>query len=266
MNEREQVPVTPEYVSAILAAVSSKGVLVGGQALAVWLGIFDLDDRGEGAAPVSIDADFLGDHELVDVIHQAMPGSTATHQLRSAISRLVGVVELPIADDKFMAVDIIDRVPPLTEEHVFERAIPMIGEDEVTWLVLHPVDLLTSRAYNLRKFKEKQTPHGVEQLRLAMKVVFRYLSDALEHSERERPVLNIFEEIVRLAKSSNGATAKAYGLDFRTALPFDLIKNETFQLMRRPQIERALDSVIPPAYLPVEGRGSDDESPSKLGA
>jgi len=249
MTEREQVPISPEYVGAILAAVSSKGVLVGGQALAVWLDLFDLADRDDCAAPVSIDADFLGTRELVDVIHHAMPGSTATYQLRSAISRLVGVVELSVAEDKFMAIDIIDRVPPLTEEHVFNRAIQMTGQDGRTWLVLHPVDLLTSRAYNLRHFKEKQTPNGVEQLRLAMKVVRRYLSDALEEGDKERPVLNIVEEIVRLAKSSSGATAKAYGLDFRDAIPIDEIKNEAFQELRRPQIDIELDGVEPPTYI-----------------
>jgi hypothetical protein len=249
MTEREQVPLTPEYVDAVLSAVENRGVLVGGQALAVWVSIFDLDIHRSGSAPISIDADFLGDRGLVEQIHNNIPGSTAKLQLRSAISSLIGVVEIPLPDDKFMAIDVIDMVPPLTEEHVFKRAVPLSTPDGKRFLVLHPMDLLTSRAYNLRNFKEKQNANGIEQLQMSLRVVFTYLSSALTDGGKQRQVLKIIEEIARLAKGPSGATAKAYGIDFLTAMPLELIDNEAFQTIRRPQLQKELDDVKPPAYL-----------------
>jgi hypothetical protein len=249
MTEREQVPLTPEFVDAVLAAVENRGVLVGGQALAVWVSIFDLDVHLAGTAPISIDADFLGDRKLVEQIHNNIPGSTAKLQLKSAISSLIGVVEIPLPDDKFMAIDVIDMVPPLTEEHVYKRAVPLSTQDGKTFLVLHPVDLLTSRAYNLRNFKEKQNANGIEQLQMSLRVVHTYLSSALAEGGNQRQVLKIIEEIARLAKGPSGATAKAYGVDFLTAMPLELIDNVAFQTIRRPQLQKELEDVRPPAYL-----------------
>lgn len=248
MTEREQVAVTPELVEVVLAAVQNQGVLVGGQALSIWLDAFGLR-RYATSAPISIDADFLGDRDLVEAIHQKIPGSTAKLQLRSAISRLIGVVEIPITPDKFMSVDVIERVPPLSVQHVFERAIEMRQDSGQTYLVLHPVDLLTSRAYNLRTFEEKQTENGVEQLRLSLQVVNAYLTSALSDPSNLRAVLRIIEEIVRLAKGPYGAAAKAYGIDFLTAMPLDLIDSDGFQNTRRGQIKLELAKVKCPDYL-----------------
>ena len=193
MNDREQIPLTPELVDAVLAAVAKKGVLVGGQALAIWISIFELTAYQAGSAPISIDADFLGDRDLVTQINTNIPGSTAKYQLRSAISCLIGVVEIPLAGDQFMSVDIIDSVPPLTEEHVFARAILLATPEDKSFLVLHPVDLLTSRAYNLRHFKEKQNANGIEQLRMSLLVVHAYLcASTLMYRLRKAKCLMIF--------------------------------------------------------------------------
>ncbi len=249
MNEREQVPLTAEFVDAVLSAVKDKGVLVGGQALAVWASIYDLTDHVSGTAPISIDADFLGNRELVAQISSSIPGSTPRYQLKSAISRLIGVVEIPLPNDKFMAIDVIERVPPLTEKEVFNRAISLTSPDGLEYRVLHPVHLLISRAYNLRNFTEKQNANGIEQLEISLRIVHAYLTSALDNSANERQVLNIIQEIVRLAKGPNGAAAKSYGVNFLDAMPLDLIHNDSFQNIRRPQLEQELADVKPPAYL-----------------
>lgn len=52
MTDREQVPITAEFVHAVLSAVKDKGVLVGGQALAVWASVYGLTDQLPDAVPI----------------------------------------------------------------------------------------------------------------------------------------------------------------------------------------------------------------------
>lgn len=138
----------------------------------------------------------------------------------------------------------------------------MTSPDGLVYLVLHPVDLLTSRAYNLRNFKNKQNANGIKQLEWALQVVHAYLASALDDKSNQRQVLKIIEEVVRLAKVPNGATAKGYGVNFLAGLPLDLIRSQTFQDVRRPQLEQELANVHAPAYLiPLNDDASERHSP-----
>ena len=265
---RHELPFTPEMVEKVLSAVGQDGVLVGGQALAFWVALYQIripefePGTNRRFVAISRDTDFLGNRGLVQNLAEKIPGGKPRYQLRSAISRLVGIVEIDFPDNGFMNIDVIDKVAGLDLEHVEKRAIDARTESGIPFKVLHPLDVLASRVYNIATFEEKQTDNGRMQLLLSLQVANCYIRGTAA-SLGEKTALRQIEEVVRLAKSKEGRIAKGYGANFFDAIPYDAIHSENFRDIRLPQIIQELSSAAPPQYL--RQSETPDDTPAEDG-
>ena len=159
-------------VKRLLGAAGDTEVLVGGQALSVWIVKYGLQ-LPPNLPVVTRDTDFLtqsaGARASVEKFARAINGK-ASFPHRLALTALVGQVELAISDEQYINVDVIFKVIGLEPAKVLARAVRVELPGSTTFLVMHPFDLLKSRLANLHALREKQNDKGAAQLRLGIDV------------------------------------------------------------------------------------------------
>ena len=88
--------------------------------------------------------------------------------------------------------------------------------------VLHPIQLLQSKIWNLYRLSEKRTPEGIEQARLAIGIVAAFIERAQLH---KRELLKAIEAVGRFAATAPARYArKHFGLDCLQAIPSSVLK------------------------------------------
>lgn len=243
-TERREASFTRETLAPLLKVAGQTGVLVGGQALAVWVDYFGIAASWGTAddAAITRDTDFLGDRELVERMAKAVPARTLFPP-RRALTALVGQLEIPLPGDTFLNVDVIRKVVGVDAEMIRKRAVAIeFGQagETIRFAVMHPVDVLRSRLANLVKVAQKRTPEGVQQLRLAIEVVRHFIARVAaegDGAEGQKRALKAIEAVAKLASSAAGREArKTFAIDFIDAVPADRIKSERFRKERWPRL------------------------------
>jgi len=252
MTSRKEVSFTEAQRTRLLEIVGDKAVLVGGQALAFWMERYDIDlDEATSSdssharlVPISYDSDFLGSAECVDEVARKMGGRTIIPR-KTAITALVGSIEIDCNDDEYLNVDVIHRIVGMKAAHVEERALDIeIGN--IHCRIMHPIDVLVSRVKNYHRLKDKQNENGLMQVACAMKVAKAYIEDYASNPSIENGqkfALKMMEEIVSLAKGSAGRYAKLSGMNFLEALPAAAITLPKFHKIRWPQMQKEIEDV-----------------------
>jgi hypothetical protein len=234
---------TDEIALQIFAAVKDKAVLVGGQSLAFWVSKYEIPIY-EGYAAISMDADYLGDHDDVDTIGNCFK-SVVTFPHKTAITALVGSVHIIPDDESYMNVDVIHKIIGLKAAAVRARAVD-VETDGVLIRVMHPLHVLASRVINFYKLAEKQTDVGLMQMKLSIQVAWHYAVDVAHNMDGgQKAALKIIEEIVTLAKTSPGRFAKLNGINFLEAIPYDAISSANFHTIRLPRLIDELERTKP---------------------
>lgn len=235
-----EVPINQELLTKVLAGISPDSVLVGGQALAFWVSHYGVQLPAVFSGAISDDADILGQRADVLEIAKRVHGAPELASGR-VISALVGQVRIPVRTGEYVNVDVLHKLVGVEPDKVRERASEVTLGD-ITFLVMHPIDVLHSRIENLAKLKDKQTPQGIEQAKLSLLVANRYTQEcAAEGDDGQRHATKVIEHIVSIAKSSAGRrTARDFGIDFLVALPVFAIQAEQFRTIRWPQILKEL--------------------------
>jgi hypothetical protein len=108
--------------------------------------------------------------------------------------------------------------------------------------------VLESRLKNIAEIPEKRNEQGINQAALAVQVANRYIASRASNGD-EAAALKATEKVVSLAKISAGKLAADFGVNLINAIPFDGIKNENFQKIRRPQIFAELTHLAERAKL-----------------
>ncbi len=234
---RQEIAFAADQLRRLLSGVGRNAVLVGGQALAFWADYYriPLDD----ALPaVSKDADFLGDRALVERISE-ISGGHASFPPRRAMSALIGQVTIELANDQFLNVDVLHKIVGVRADSVKRRAED-VDLDGLKFKVMHPIDVLQSRIWNLATLEDKQNEMGMLQTDLAVQVVRRYI--AAIAGDNEKLALKAVEKVVDMAKSSAGRRAASFGIDFTSAIPARSIRSEEFHRTRWPRLLDELGS------------------------
>lgn len=237
---KREVPTSPDLLDKIFSGISDGAILVGGQALAYWVGKYDInlsDTAFIGGGAISNDTDFLGTRADVTKIAAATSGKTQFIP-KERISALVGLVQIAVGNDEYVNVDVLHKLYKVDVEKVRSRASEVIIGKH-TLLVMSPLDILESRVENLAGLADKQNDEGIDQTVLAIKVANAFIQDIA--AEHPKAALKAIEEVVSIAKSGAGQRViSRYDVNFLMAIPAHVIDNENFEKLRWPQIQKEL--------------------------
>lgn len=211
-------------------------VLVGGQALAVWANALGILPAPPLDVFVTSDIDFLGSagvaRELARKLHAELmvPSADDPVQVNSAI--------LVLRDPKAgtVLVDFLNDVVGVEAAKIRKRALEVEALGS-TFLVMHPVDCLTSRITNLQLLPSKRNEFGVAQARLSIQIVNKYIERVVAEGNR-RHALDLSEHVGRLARSNAaGEVNAAYDIDVLDAIPVDALPKQ-FVEKQWPQLRK----------------------------
>ena len=238
-------------VKRLLGASDETEVLVGGQALSVWIVKYGLQLPPD-LPVITRDTDFLTQSAAatasVEKFARAINGK-AIFPRRLDLTALVGQVELEVSDQSYINVDVIFQVVGLDPAKVLERAVRVELSGSTTFLVMHPLDLLKSRLANLHELREKQNDKGAAQLRLGIAVARAYLQEQAarylpaETGAGRSPVQTLVSEIEKLAIDDAGRkVAKRWGIHVADAIDPSLIPAGTFWTRKWPTLKALMSA------------------------
>ena len=238
MSEEQgfEVPLSREEVRRVLALCAADGLLVGGQALAFWADHYSVPRPADLASGVTADVDFIGDSMLARDLGRQLGWKTWIPSLDEATPQ-TGKVTHRQPDGGVKQVDFLSGVVGLTTKDLQRRAseldVPGIGRLRV----IDPVDVLDSRIQNLDLLREKRTPGGIAQGKLAVAVARAHIRD-LVRTETERVALKALERVADIA--ADPAAVRVFlrhGIDPLEAIPIDEFRTTpALQARRWPQI------------------------------
>ena len=229
-------------VDELLGAAGAELVLVGGQALKLWMDRYGVEMPAR-IAYVSRDVDFLAasaaDAEAVRRLARALGGRTVFPKRRAALTALVGQAVKDISEDEVFNVDVVHRVFG-ADDGVRARAVEVHLAD-LSFRVLHPLDVLKSRLDNLAGLREKQNELGEAQLRAGISVARAFLRDAAvaEGAQRGRrpTTLRYAGFIERLATGAAGKkVASRHDIFVADAIEPDAIPSREFRERKLPRL------------------------------
>lgn len=243
MRGKSEVAFTATKLDAVLKSLPQDTILVGGQSLIFWVSYYKIDGLLKAAPAISKDADILGDRSHVAMIAKAI-GGIAKYPPKKSITIISGQVLLPVGDNEFVNIDVIHHVGTMDTDGVKRRAVEM-DADGHAFLVMHPIDVLISRAENFRSITDKQNAAGLMQVTLAVKVAERYIVEAAKRDEKV--TLKAIEKISEIARSPAGIFVRKHGVEIYEAIHPDklvkLIKSKRFVADRLPRLIAEIEEV-----------------------
>jgi hypothetical protein len=260
MSTRQIRRPSPQLVERVLGASDDTEVLVGGQALAIWVARYGLL-LPDPLPVITHDADFLtqsADAKKTVLKFAEVLKGKATFPRRLALTSLVGQVELEVSDSIHLNIDVIFRVVGLDAASVLARALRMsLGTN--SFLVMHPFDVLHNRVANLHVLRDKQNEKGTLQLALGIQVARAFLqAEALRFSPAQTatgrsPVQTLVSELERLALSDAGRKVAArWGQHVADAIDPSIIPAGRFWTHKWPALRTLMSSEHAKQFKPPE--------------
>lgn len=253
MSRDGEAYMPPELVRRVLECATPDVTLIGGQALAYWVGHYDIPIRGAIPA-ISRDVEFF----TRDATH-AKPlgrfakaiGGTAEALDARVISALIGSAMAPAGEGRVYNVDLLHTVVGLARESVEANAVTVsLPGTSVTVRVMHPLDVLQSRNANLHELEEKQDEAGCMQLELAIEVARAFLQEQLERIEalgtpdkhqHHRATFDALRSVSAYAREDAAKkNAERYGIFIADAIPAWCIRSSTFWERQWPHLRKRM--------------------------
>ena len=230
----------PEDAAQLIEQTHSTGtVLIGGQAVAFWARYFGIAPR---LPALTTDIDYLGTKaEAIRVSHRLK----LRHELEVATfdDATPNSAVLKVTLDGYPEPIIIDYLAAIIglESRAIARSAITVEFENESLRVLHPLQLLEAKIWNLYRLETKRTPEGIEQARLAIEIVAAYIDHA-QMSQKE--LLKAIEVIARFAATVPARYARGhFGLDCLKAIPASVFQEgilpAPFHEKRWPQLVAA---------------------------
>lgn len=163
-----------------------------------------------------------------------------------------------ISAEEFVNVDVIFKVIGLDAKKVLQRAMH-IEFGQHGFLVMHPLDLLCSRAANLHELPDKKNEKGALQLSLAIEVARKFLqSEAVLASPADTaagrsPLQTLVSEIECLALSDAGRKVAArWGRHVADAIDPSLIPAGPFWTRKWPTLRTLMSAAHADRFRPPD--------------
>lgn len=246
MSAKRQAVIPKDVVATLLAAAGEDLVLVGGQALSLWMDRYGVE-MPKAFSFVSRDVDFLApsaaDAESVRRLARTLGGRTVFPLKRAALTSLVGQAVKEVSEEEVYNVDVLHKMWGAKSD-VRDRAV-LSGEAPSRFRVLHPLDVLKSRLDNLYGLKEKQNELGMAQLRAAIEVAQAFQREAAateKAASAKRPTtLRYVGFIEKLATDDAGKkVASRYGIHVADAIEPAAVPTRDFREKRLPQLGKLM--------------------------
>lgn len=223
----------------IKKTLSDRTVLIGGQAVAFWAKYFGLLPR---IPALTRDIDYLGTKAAARSVSDRLeiPHKLTVATLDDATPS-TAVLLVPM--DGYPEPIIIDYLASITgvAANKVQQSAVTVELDKERLRVLHPLQLLQTKIWNLYALPEKRTDEGREQARLAIEIAGAYLN---EIAMGQRPLLDAIETIARFAATNPSQYArKNFELECLDAIPSRAFEGGVlppeFHDKRWPQILKA---------------------------
>lgn len=227
----------PEDAALLIGQTRSEhAVLIGGQAVAFWIRYFRIPPR---LPALTVDIDYLGTKAEAK---RASARLRLPHTLRIATfddhtpnSALLSVTLEGYPEP--VLIDYLASIAGVESKAIEESAVVVEFEGEPL-RVLHPLQLLQAKIWNLYRLEQKRTPQGIEQARLAIEIAAAFIEQA---DMPQRKSLNAIEAIGKFAQTVPARFASDnYGLDCLKAVPASVLRAgvlpDAFHKKRWPQI------------------------------
>lgn len=224
-------------------------MLVGGQALALWVNALQVPVPSVLAGGVTVDVDFLGTKadaaEHLEFLKIATAGQALRAEVRfpQPFEKTPNSAKITIfrGEQIEAEIDYLSHIIGYVgkdEDRLKERAILVedLYQEGSSLRVMHPFDCLKSRLHNIYSLPNKRNTIHVAQAHLAVDVMKAYLLRLIgEAGDVRAALLPLLEAIIGLAASVVGLNAyQVYGLDVLDCLPQECLPDRFLQV-RLPQ-------------------------------
>lgn len=239
-----------DLVQRVLESATPDVMLIGGQALAFWMGVYDIQAPASAGPAISRDIDFFTGNAANSVplkrFARAIHGREHINDLRN-LSALIGSAVAPAEEGRIYNVDLLHDVVGLKRDRLQSNAVlvPLPGA-KTELRVMHPLDVLQSRNANLHGLAEKQDDAGQLQFRLAIDVARAYLEEQIEAvamdrtttpQERQRLVFDLISTVSDYStEDAARKNAERYGIHLADAIPAWRIDSEVFWQKQWPHL------------------------------
>lgn len=228
---------SPEDAARLIGEThSDNAVLIGGQAVSIWSRYFNIQAR---LPTLTNDIDYLGTKieakRVSDRLKLPHKLKIATFDDNTPSSALLSVQLKGYPEP--VLIDYLATIIGV-ESKAVEKSAVVVEFEGKPLRILHPLQLLQAKIWNLYRLERKRTPEGIEQARLAIEIAAAFIRrSAME----QRDLLNAIEAVGRFAITSPARFAEEkYGLDCLKAVPASVLKKgvlpEDFRKKRWPQI------------------------------
>jgi hypothetical protein len=224
----DELPVDDATLRWLLQGLGDM-VLVGGQALAFWMDRFHI---GTAGAAVTSDADALGSLPKAEALARRLNGRL----LRPGERRLTALVaQIRLGSGaRQRNIDVLHQLFTISgrsKSHAFTQKVRRRSV-EVEWQtgsvlrVMHPLDVLASRAHNAVGLLDDKGPHVVTQLIWAVEVAREAMLRVLDRPDAgEERLGRMVQEVRTLALSAVGRRVlDQHGIELLDAIPLESIE------------------------------------------
>lgn len=223
----------------------TESVLIGGQAVALWVERYSIPVPAISAfrGGISTDVDFLGGISAVVKTARRFNTKPIVREDRITDFGMDNAGQLiiaPFGRREALLVDFLYAPIGMNPGDVCSHAISMtIPTRRIGILAMHPVHCLESRLLNLLVLPHKRNEQGIEQARLALKVVREHIAKVIERAPSgERDAFPLAERVFQAAGSEAGChAAHNFGIRALDSIPIDSFANRSFRAVRFPQMQ-----------------------------
>lgn len=240
-------PLTYEKTTRVLARLAGVGemVLVGGQAVNFWAGMYEqtTPELADNGPYTSKDIDFAGSHAAVKECAARLGGIAKLATLDDMNTPSTGLVLFVDEDGYQRQIDFLGFVAGVDDGKLFETSIMATvlgdnGQAVANFRVMHPEQCLRSRVYNVAHLGYDHA-HGLNQLRAAILCAREF---AREHHDTARDLLKFNEQIIHMACWGDGVLVYVrHGIDVMTAVIDADNLPEKFRTLRLPLAKAAVE-------------------------
>jgi hypothetical protein len=232
---------TPGEVHRLLLAIhkaklNDRLILVGGQALIVWMLKYDIDAEPSESPQLTQDVDFVGltveARQLAKLLDNAsvMVPTMDDATPNSAVVTWTPQAGAPAKDvrrdkkdepkvERKLLIDFLIGVLGVDDRDVRNLAVSVQAKDWPAIRVLHPINCLQSRLVNLHRLSNKRDSNGITQAKVAIDVVRCFIDEILA-SEGETMAGRAVDKVLDIAALPEGLFAlQEYGIDLMGAIP-----------------------------------------------